>query len=263
MNVFKLIRVVALLSILFVVLVGTWMDERRLASWQRPVWVTIYPIVANGDADTWNYASHLDETSFEEINRFFQRDLQLYGISLTPAFNFQIAPLTEELPPAIPDRHSPVAIAIWSLKMRWWSWIMGRKDGLISPDIQMFVLYHAVGGESEMKISVGMRKGMYGLVKGYASSSRSSYNQMVIAHELLHVLGATDKYVFSTGDPEYPSGYAAPDQRPLFPQTQAEIMGGKIPISAYQTALPDSLEECRIGHKTAEEIGLFDQLIDH
>jgi hypothetical protein len=262
MNVFKLIRVVALLSILFVVLVGTWMDERRLASWQRPVWVTIYPIVADGDADTRNYASRIDEASFDEINRFFQRDLQLYGVSLTPVFDFQIAPLTEELPPAIPDRHSPVFIAIWSLKMRWWSWWMDRKDGLISPDIQMFIFYHALGGESEMNISVGMRKGMYGLVKGYGSNSMSSYNQIVIAHELLHVLGATDKYVFSTGDPEYPFGYAAPDQRPLFPQTHAEIMGGKIPISAYETVLPDSLEQCRIGHKTAEEIGLFDQLID-
>jgi hypothetical protein len=263
MSVFKLIRITVLLSILLVVLVSTCMNERRLASWQQSVWVTVYPIVADQDAVTQAYASGLDEASFDEINQFFERDLQLYGVSLSPAVHFQLAPLSREIPPAIPDRHSPVAIAVWSLKMRWWSWRMQRKDGLSAPDIQMFVLYHTLGGKSEMNMSVGMRKGMYGLVKAYAGNNMNSYNQIVIAHELLHILGATDKYVFSTGDPEFPFGYAAPRQRPLFPQTQAEIMGGRIPLSSFESEVPDSLAQCRIGQKTAEEIGLLARLVDN
>jgi hypothetical protein len=261
MSVFKLIRISVLLSILLVVLVSTCMNERRLASWQQTLWVTIYPIVADAGGATQAYVSELDEASFDEINQFFERELQLYGVLLTPAVHFQIAPPSREFPPAIPDRHSPVAIAVWSLKMRWWSWRMKRKDGLSAPDIQMFVLYHALGSKSEMNMSVGMRKGMYGLVKGYTGKNMSSYNQIVIAHELLHILGASDKYVFSTGDPEYPFGYAAPRQRPLFPQTQAEIMGGRIPLSSFESELPDSLAQCRIGQKTAEEIGLFARLV--
>jgi hypothetical protein len=153
-----------------------------------------------------------------------------------------------------------MAIALWSLKMRWWSWRMERNDGLIPPDIQVFVLYHSIGGDNEMMMSVGMRKGMYGLVKGYGNRTMDSYNQIVIAHELLHILGATDKYVFATGDPEYPFGYAAPNQQPLFPQTEAEIMGGRIPLNAFESIMPQSLAQCRIGHKTAEEIGLLAQL---
>ena len=86
-------------------------------------------------------------------------------------------------------------------------------------------------------------------------------NQVVIAHELLHVLGASDKYIMGTGEPEFPFGYAEPNRQPLFPQTQAEIMGGRIPLSAYESAMPESLEECRIGRKTAEEIGLFAKLL--
>ncbi len=262
MSVFKLFRIVALASVLLVVLVSTWMNERRLASWEQPVWVTIYPIVADKDPATEAYAANIDASTFDEINPFFERDLQLYDVTISPALQFQIAPLTREVPPEIPDRHSPVAIAWWSLKMRWWSWRMDRNDGLISPDIQVFVLYHSVDGDSEMKMSVGMRKGKYGVVKGYANSSMKSYNQIVIAHELLHVLGATDKYVFATGNPEYPFGYAAPNQRPLFPQTQAEIMGGRIPLSSFKSVMPVSLEQCRIGQKTAEEIGLFARLVD-
>jgi len=263
MSVFRLMRIVALLSVLFVILASSWINERRLASWERPIWITVYPIVADGNPATERYARAIDEDSFDEINAFFERDLQLYGVLLSPTFNFQIAPVSWELPPRIPDRSSPAAIALWSLKMRWWSWRMDRNDGLTPPDIQVFVLYNSIGNDSEMKVSVGMRKGMYGLVKGYADRSMGSYNQIVIAHELLHVLGATDKYVFATGDPEYPFGYVAPDQRPLFPQSEAEIMGGRIPLSAFESIMPDSLEQCRIGHKTAEEIGLFEKLIEN
>lgn len=260
MSIFKLLRVVLLLSILFVVLLSTWMNERRLASWERPVWVTIYPIVADGKSKTRSYVETVDASSFDEINRFFERELPKYSVNLTPAFNFQIAPVTEELPPPIPDRHSLLDIALWSLKMRWWSWRMDQNDGLVSADIQMFVLYHDLNSASEMNMSVGMRKGMYGLVKAYSGEAMSQQNQIVIAHEMLHVLGATDKYIFATGDPEYPFGYAEPNRQPLFPQTRAEIMGGRIPLSSYEWVTPKSLKECRIGHKTAEEIGLFSQL---
>ena len=86
---------------------------------------------------------------------------------------------------------------------------------------------------------------------------------VVFTHELLHVLGATDKYVLSTGDPIFPQGFADPDQRPLFPQKRAEIMGGAIPISTVSFSMPDSLEECKIGRLTAEEIGFFGKLNSH
>jgi hypothetical protein len=261
MSFFKLFRIVVLLSILFVILVGTWMNERRLANWERPVWVTIYPMVADDDPATARHAGAVDASTFAEINTFFARNMAPYGVLLTPPFQFQIAPVSHELPPSIPDRHSPLSIALWSLQMRWWSWRKDVDDGLVSGDIQVFVLYHALDGKSEMSMSVGMRKGMYGLVKAYASKGADSRNQVIVAHELLHVLGATDKYAFATGEPEYPFGYAEPQQRPLFPQTKAEIMGGRIPLSAFESIHPGSLEECRIGSRTAEEIGLMAQLI--
>ena len=264
MSVFKLLRVVALLSVLFVLVVGAWMTERRLASWENPVWVTVYPIAATPDAATVDYARSVTEDSFQAINDFLERELGLYSVTLTPPIRFQIAPFSTDLPPAIPpDRLDTVAVAWWSLKMRWWAWQARRRDGLVAPDIQMFVLYHEVGGHSEMNMSVGMRKGMYGLVKAYAGDRNHPHNQVVITHELLHVLGATDKYTFSTGDPIFPDGYSEPNKRPLFPQTTAEIMGGRIPLTAYQSAMPDSLRQCRIGRRTAEEIGLFDRLVDN
>lgn len=260
MSVFKLMRVVVLLSILFVIVVGTWMTEKRMAAWERPILVTIYPIVGDGEAATARFVDSLDEHSFDAINRFIEREANPYGFTVTPAFRFQLAEVRRELPPQVPDQFDTMQIAFWSLKMRWWAWRQLSKDDLVTPDIQMFVLYHGLNGNNELGISVGMRKGRYGIVKAYAKRGLQSTNQVILTHEMLHVLGATDKYVLSNGNPIHPEGYADPDRVPLYPQDYAEIMGGRIPLGPNSSVMPDSLVECRIGRATATEIGFYDRL---
>ena len=262
MTVFKLIRIVVLLSILFVIVVSAWMTEQRMAAWERPILVTIYPILADDEPATQKFVKELDPAQFEEINRFMTRESRPYGFTVTPAFRFQVARPGQELPPAVPPQFETVAIAIWSLKMRWWAWMQDWKDELVSADIQMFILYHSLNGNDEVGISVGMRKGRYGLVKAFAKEKLNPNNLVVFTHEMLHVLGATDKYVLSNGQPIFPGGYAKPDKRPLFPQTDAEIMGGRIPINSFSSVSPASLDECVIGKITAEEIGFLARLQD-
>lgn len=263
MSLFKLSRIVLLLSVLFVIVVGTWMTERRMAAWERPILVTVYPIAADKLRSTLEYARSIDEDSFREVNRFFGIQSQPYGFNVTPAFRFQVAPVSHEQPPAVPQQFNTAAIAWWSLKMRWWTWMKSLRDGLINSDIQMFVMFHGTNGSAELGISVGMRKGRYGIVKAYAKDSRAKTNLVVFTHEMLHVLGATDKYVLSTGDPIYPDGFADPDQSPLYPQRRAEIMGGAIALDAGLSVMPKSLDECKIGRLTAEEIGFFGMLSKH
>ena len=254
-------RIVVLLSILFVIVVGTWMTEQRMAAWERPILVTIYPIIADDEPATERFVKRIDEDTFDEVNHFFEREARPYGFTVTPAFRFQVAEPTREMPHAIPDQFNTFDIALWSLKMRWWSWRKTFGDDLVNPDIQMFVLYHSLNGNNELGISVGMRKGRYGIVKAYARNGLQGSNHVVFTHELLHVLGATDKYVLSTGQPIHPEGFAEPDRKPLFPQRYAEIMGGQIPLSSQDAAVPNGLAECRIGRVTAVEIGLYNLLI--
>ena len=262
MSIFKLFRVVLLLSILFVIVVSTWMTEKRMAAWERPILVTIFPIAGDEDTNTLEFARNVELSYFADVNRFFDRESVPYGFNVTPAFRFQLAPVSSELPPEVPGQFSPAGIAWWSLKMRWWSWMKDLKSDLVSPDIQMYVLFHGFNGSSEVGISVGMRKGRYGIVKAYAKESMTPHNLVVFAHELLHVLGATDKYVLSTGEPIFPQGFADPNQRPLFPQLKAEIMGGRIPLNSFSSKRAGSLEECRIGRLTGKEIGFLSQLVD-
>jgi len=71
----------------------------------------------------------------------------------------------------------------------------------------------------------------------------------------LHTLGAIDKYAPGTNQPLDPIGLADPEREPLYPQTYAELMAGRIAISEASSEIPESLHEVVIGPLTASEIG--------
>ena len=83
---------------------------------------------------------------------------------------------------------------------------------------------------------------MIGLVNAFAMDEMAGSNNVVITHELLHTLGATDKYDLATNMPRFPDGYAEPQRNPRLPQEVAEIMAGRIPKSATQADIPESLD---------------------
>jgi hypothetical protein len=76
----------------------------------------------------------------------------------------------------------------------------------------------------------------------------------VIAHELLHTVGATDKYDFADDAPRFPEGYGNPGQVPLYPQRTAELMAGRRVLAPGQWQQAASLDEVVIGPTTALEI---------
>jgi hypothetical protein len=79
-------------------------------------------------------------------------------------------------------------------------------------------------------------------------------NNAVIAHELLHTLGATDKYNPADDSPRFPDGYGDPRQVPLYPQLFAELMAGRRMLSASRWVQVRSLDEAVVGPATAREI---------
>lgn len=96
---------------------------------------------------------------------------------------------------------------------------------------------------------------MIGIANVFADVRMRGSNQVVIAHELLHTFGATDKYDPATNLPRYPDGYAQPELNPRYPQRLAELMAGRVPLSASRVEIPNSLEQTVIGPATAREIG--------
>jgi len=112
--------------------------------------------------------------------------------------------------------------------------------------------HEAVQGRS-LQHSLGLDKGLTAVIHAFASIDQDQQNNIVIAHELLHTVGATDKYA-ADNSALFSTGYADPEQSPLYPQTKAEIMVSRIPLSETGMRMADSLSECVIGEQTAKEI---------
>jgi hypothetical protein len=252
---FRFIRIAVLLTILVVVAGNQLMTGKRLNSWDKPLWLTIYPILADTDAGTERYVSGLTADAFRDINRFMQREAARFRQSFDSPIVVQVARPLDSLPPALPARNSGPGVALWSLKMRWWSFRNSAQEGLAPADIRMFVIFQRAPSNQVLERSVGIRNGGYGIVNAVASRQQEAHNRLVVAHELLHVLGATDKYDLATGQPISPDGLAEPGLAPLYPQSRAEIMAGRIAVSGNRWRLPAGLSQCVIGAATAREIG--------
>jgi len=142
----------------------------------------------------------------------------------------------------------------WSLEIRHFAARFGSAPTGPSPSIRVFVLYHDPARMPSVPHSVGLAKGLIGVVHAFAAQRMNGSNNVVIAHEILHTFGATDKYDPTTNAPLFPSGFGDPDQVPRYPQRLAEIMAGRRAISESLQEMPESLEECVVGPATAAEI---------
>ena len=120
--------------------------------------------------------------------------------------------------------------------------------------MRLFVNYFDPARVTRLPHSTGLQKGHVGVVNAFAAAEQDGPNNVVIAHELLHTLGATDKYDPSNNQPRHPDGYAEPHAEPLLPQRKAEIMAGRIPRSQTEAEIPAALTLCAIGTVTAREI---------
>ena len=96
--------------------------------------------------------------------------------------------------------------------------------------------------------------GKIGLVEVELDGTMIDFALFVAAHELLHTLGATDKYD-AAGHTLVPSGLAEPDKWPPYPQRFAEAMARNVPLGPAEERPPASLDELSIGSATAREIG--------
>ena len=255
---FKTVRISILLLILFFVSVSTWLTQARSTDWNDSLWVKIYPINADGSLETGRYVRDLVVDNFGSIEDFLARESGRFGRTLPRPVRMELGQEISEQPPALGENPGSLDIVLWSLKLRWWAADVTEAQDKPDPDVRIFVRYHSPRDEVVLENSVGLQKGMVGIVNAYASRRHSGANNVIIAHEFLHTLGATDKYDPATGIPEFPNGFAEPGLSPRFPQQFAEIMGGRIPLAEDDAVIPKSLRYVIIGDLTAEEIRLSD-----
>ncbi|MDR3159473.1 MAG: hypothetical protein LBU11_10850 [Zoogloeaceae bacterium] len=258
---FRKIRILLLLLILLFVALEDWRSDSRLTSWSYTIRVAIHPITADDSPTAAQFIRELDSASFAAIENWLQGEVKRYRQTQQHPVQIHLGAEIKTLPPNLPDAPNTLDIMLWSLKLRWWAYRQGD-DANIKPHIQLFVLFHDAKRHANLSLphSFGMKKGKIGVIHAFASAEQAGQNAVIIAHELLHIFGATDKYDFATLQPIYPHGYAEPERSPLLPQTLAEIMGGRVLVSRERAEIPRDLSVTRIGRLTAEEIGLLESV---
>ncbi|MBL8405540.1 MAG: hypothetical protein JNL16_13425 [Dechloromonas sp.] len=253
---FRKFRIAILIFVLATVGLGAWRANARLTAWEHSVHVAIYPIAADDSSATRNYLNNLSADSFEDVAQWLQAESNRHGRSVLQPVVLQLAPPLTDSPPLPPSRPSALEAVLWSLKLRWWAFQHDATDGP-KPQVRLFVMFHDPELNDRIPHSTGLTKGQIGLIHAYASRQQRRQNNVVIAHELLHTFGATDKYDPATLQPVHPQGYAEPQRSPRLPQVLAEIMGGRTPIDESRSDIPANLGETVIGPDTAREIGLL------
>lgn len=249
----RLLRITLLLLVLIAVASTAWLDRVNTRDWKEPLWVGIYPVSADDDAVTSAYVTGLARTPFIAIEEFFAQQSRGFAVTSQPV-HIELYPRVASLPPELPAEAGWLRTATWSLAMRWYAWRATSGASRAPPNIRIFVLYHAPERQAVLPHSLGLAKGLVGVVHAYADRGHEGANAVVIAHELLHTLGATDKYGVADLLPLYPDGYAEPERNPRYPQPFAEIMAGRRAVSAREAEMPGSLDEVVVGAATAREI---------
>lgn len=248
----RVLRISVLLFILFLVAANAMLTKIRTTDWDEQLWVVLYPIHGDGSESVNRYIKNLEAITFKPVADFFQEEGLLYNLTIKDPIAVYLAPPVETIPPKPPQGGNFLQVMWWSLKLRYWAHNNDTFDG--PSNIKLYIVYHDPELSQTLDHSLGLEKGLIGVVNGFAKYSYEGRNNVVIAHELMHTLGASDKYAPNTGQPLYPDGYAHPERNPLHPQEMAEIMGGSIPLSPNEIEMPENLSETLVGPKTAEEI---------
>lgn len=249
----RLLRVGVLLFVLAIVVLQAFSDHADLA-WKKNFYVALYPINADNSQQVAQYIKTLSKDDFEEAETYFAEQATQYGITMRRPIVLQLGGEVNNIPTAPPVNGSWLEAIAWSLQFRWFAWQNSPKV-LVKPDIKLYLLYHDPATSNRLSHSTALYKGRIGRVNLFGHRRETTRNLVVLAHELLHTLTASDKYDLATGLPVYPEGYAEPEKQPLHPQIFAELMGGYVPLNATEKKIPNGLRQTLIGEKTAREIG--------
>jgi hypothetical protein len=253
--VLKLLRIAALLYVLLFIVGAQFFTARRMADWDEPIWVDVYAVAGDDHPRTRRFVDELHPNEFAAVETFFASEAQRYGVALEQPFKLRIVAEHPAPLPRLAADAGHLGVLAWSLRMRWLAARLRWQAEAPRGDVILFAVFHEPAAGVALDRSTALDKGLIAVANVFADAEARATNQIVVAHELLHTLRATDKYSFATNTPSFPDGYAAPEARPLLPQTKAELMAGRIPLDAERAEMPNDLKQVVVGAATAREIG--------
>jgi hypothetical protein len=252
------IRVALLLAILVCVLLYAWRDLRSRHArkdWDRPLYVAVVllqvaPLDPQAVTALRERLGTADEKLAEQMHRYRSSSIHPF------AFAF-FGPVPVDRPPPPLGGESATEAAKQSYEAHSY---LSHVDAAANLDASLFEsrIYVAArpptNAAHEMVEGSSEQDGRVGVVTVELDASMADLTSFVIAHELLHTLGASDKYDAS-GHALVPDGLAEPDRVPLYPQRFTEVMARNRPVAPGVEKVPTTLDELAVGPSTAREIG--------
>lgn len=99
----KKIRILILLLILFIVAVNAYRDQNQ--DWNKPVRVLLHPVNADGQDSTQLYIQQLSNSSFQTVQQYLQQAAAQYR-QQPVYFYLQLGRELKQLPPQVPEQAS-------------------------------------------------------------------------------------------------------------------------------------------------------------
>lgn len=236
-------------------------NDRRKLEWDRAYRVALIEVINVPDAQT--KITPLSASGKEELaktlNNWFSAEIARVHKSNNRPFRFEfLGPIVVDQPaPPLPkeeegwwQRYKETSSFIEYFTSRFPS-----THNIKDFDIKVYLyLYYdkSTDGSIEQEPSVATTRGRFGVVFLPIGKQGFGRTTCLIAHELLHTVGATDKYT-NDRTTVYPEGYFLP--QPRYPQQFAEIMALATPLAPGKEIDASNLDNCRIGQATATEIG--------
>lgn len=257
----RTMRVAVLAALLL--LVAAWAGGvHRIRSarvrWDRPVEVAVV-LLSPAEVDPLRVSRLLE--GLGELEGRLASEFARYGGG-GPPFSFSLVgpvPFNGTIA-FMPD--SPGLLDRARHAVRLWRTLRGiHAKGGFDPapyDVRIYLILEPAGSPGAAGATFaegsGAVGGEVGFVRAAASADDAVLALTAVGHELLHCLGATDKYD-AAGHAVLPGGLAEPALSPSYPQRYAEWMVGEVPTGPARGRLPSSLDELRVGAVTAREIG--------
>jgi hypothetical protein len=249
------VRIGVLLAVLAAV--AGWGYKKRQALGLRREWLGPLPVavvlvserqVPPATIEAWRRGlAELEEWSQAEFERH-------KGPMHFPPVAFRLtSPVTAPHPPLPPSDVPLSERAAAALAFEQAARALDEAAG-VTPEDTIVIDVLLGEGESSAVEGLAEREGRRGVVLGNALETELGLELVATLHEVLHCVGATDKYD-ADGRAVAPEGLAEPGRRPLYPQAFGEVMVGEVPLSERSGRPIRSLDEARVGEATAREIG--------
>jgi hypothetical protein len=255
---FYYVRLALLMAAFLAVVAWAWNDireRRERNAWVRPLHVGFVLLRTGSVNDATIDKLRLRMTDLQtHLSHEFQR---WRSVEQEPFIFSVYGPLDVATPP--PESYSDKWWDLLYFAYQQWRYLKGVDAKADVPrselDSRIYVVVRPPNaGELQFVEGQSEQGGRVGVVGVQLDESMVDFSLIVATHELMHTLGASDKYD-EYGHALVPDGLAEPDKIPPFPQQYFEVMARNRPISPEAEEPPESLEQLRIGRKTAEEIG--------